>query len=216
MNLTQLRASLALWRSRLLYRSARWKFWQAAHNKAGVAKWEKLRLEAIDRINLRKKQIEELLQPKTLTMYDSVDVSTVPANPQAVAGYVDGKYQTFNGLVKAFPHAHHLSIAVFASGDGDCLDVETGDASPSEAPAWVRRQKARGVKRPCLYANLSTMPAVKEALLNGRIGRHEVRLWVAHWTKQPHIPPGFDACQYDDAALGRNLDASLCVGSFFR
>ena len=41
------------------------------------------------------------------------------------------------------------------------------------------------------------------------------KLWVAQWSGKPHIPAGYDACQYDDNAFGRNLDASLCSPTFF-
>ncbi len=100
------------------------------------------------------------------TMYDTTDPGThLPVqHPQAVAGYVNGSWPSYNGLVKRYPGAKHLSIAVNTSADARCLDVETGDATPDQAPAWVRRQHARGVARPILYANTSTMPAVIAAL----------------------------------------------------
>ena len=166
----------------------------------------------------RRAEINKLKPPPVggpTRMYDSVDVSTVPLNAQAVAGYVGGSWPTYLPLVQAFPKAKHLSIAIAASEDADCLDIETGDATPDEAPGWVRRQWARGVKRPCLYANLSTMPAVEAALAG--IPRTRYRLWVAQYLipRRPHLPAGFDACQYDDQALGRNLDVSLLRSDFF-
>jgi hypothetical protein len=151
----------------------------------------------------------------TVTMYDSVTVSEIPANAEAVAGYTSGKWPTYNELVAKFPHAHHLSIAVNSGHDADCLDVETGDATPSEAPAWVRRQHARGKKLPVLYANLSTMPSVIAALTANGIHRSEYLLWVAHYDNIANIPSGFDAKQYWDKALGKNLDVSLCSDAFF-
>ena len=150
-----------------------------------------------------------------LTMYDSVSVGQIPADAQAVAGYVGGNWPTYSSLERLHPDAHKLSIAVNAGEDADCLDVETGDATPADAPAWVRRQLARGVWRPCLYANASTMPAVVHALAQGGIARREIRLWVASYTGYPHIPNGYDACQWTNTALGRNLDASLCSDTFF-
>src|ERR1035437_10894647 len=99
-----------------------------------------------------------------IQMFDSVDVGTVPNNPQAVAGYVGGSWPTYNALVAKFPHAHHLSIAVNASEDAECLDVESGDATAAEAPAWVRRQQKRGVWKPVLYTSLSNVGALLAAL----------------------------------------------------
>jgi hypothetical protein len=58
--------------------------------------------------------------------------SAIPKTAEAVAGYVGGHWPTYNQLVKDFPHAHKLSIAVFASEDADCLDIEKGDATPDQ------------------------------------------------------------------------------------
>lgn len=148
-----------------------------------------------------------------ITMYDTIAPSEIPASPQAVAGYVSGSWPDFNRIVAMFPHAQHLSIAPTADHDADCLDVERGDATPGQAPAWVVRQHSRGVHRPCIYADRSTMPAVEQAL--SAIPRGSYRLWVADWTYSPHLPAGFDACQWTDRALGRNLDQSVCADSFF-
>lgn len=151
----------------------------------------------------------------SLVMYDSVDVGQIPVDAQAAAGYVGGHWPTYAELCRRLPHAHVLSIAVTAEEDADCLDVETGDATPQQAPAWVRRQLHRGVWRPALYANLSTMPAVVHELAQAGLNRDQVRLWVAHYTGEPHIPTGYDACQWTDRALGRNLDESLLADAFF-
>lgn len=148
-------------------------------------------------------------------MYDTVTVDTVPSNPQAVAGYVGGFWPTYSTLVAKFPNAHHLSIAVNAGEDAECLDIENGDAVPSDAPAWVRRQQKRGVYRPVLYCDLSTEPAVTATLTAAGIQRSEYRLWIAHYTYVDHIEAGADATQWTDRALGRNLDQSTCVNSFF-
>lgn len=161
----------------------------------------------------------------TLTMFDSVDVSQIPASAQAVAGYVNGRFVTYPHLLAAFPHAHVLSIAVNAAADADCLDIETGDATPGQAAAWYARQKTRGVARPCLYASAFVMdteviPAIKAA----GISPGSVRLWSAHYTGTAHIcgPSSCrelgitaDATQFTDRALGRNLDESLLAAGFF-
>ena len=39
-----------------------------------------------------------------ITMYDAVDISQIPSNPAAVAGYVDGAFQTAHVLAARFPH----------------------------------------------------------------------------------------------------------------
>ena len=163
-------------------------------------------------------------KPKTITMYDSVTVSQIPANAEAVAGYVGGMWPTFPSLKLEFPHAHKLSIAVNALEDAECLDVERGDASPDQAASWVHRQIKRGVKRPVVYTSVSEAPLLLRALARGGISRDQIRLWTAHYTFVPHFCTskcwsGFsgtaDATQYSDHALGRTLDASICSPSFF-
>jgi hypothetical protein len=72
----------------------------------------------------------------TLTMYDSTNVGTLPPGAGAYAGYVQGAFQTFAALQQLFAAsgAHLLSIAVFASGDADCLDIETGTRRSPRRP----------------------------------------------------------------------------------
>lgn len=164
----------------------------------------------------------------TLRMFDSVNVAMIPHNAEAVAGYVDGHWQTFPKLQAKFPRAHKLSIAVFAKDDADCLDVESGDATNAEAPAWVKRQWARGVKRPVLYTSVSNWGPLAQELHRAGIkhrpwGRSYKR-WSAHYTWTAHRcdrrcgMPGLrraGATQWTDKALGRNLDESQVGRSFF-
>lgn len=169
-------------------------------------------------------------KPQPITMYDSIDVAQIPRDAVAAAGYVNGRWPTFSRLG---PHKHRLSIAVSASANAECLDVEKGDATISQAPAWVKRQLKRGVKRPVVYTSVSRAPALLRALSDAgiRVKRAkirrwlgpQIRLWTAHYTFHPHICSkecGFgditaDATQYHDHALGKNLDASLVSPTFF-
>lgn len=159
-----------------------------------------------------------------LTMYDSVDPAEIPANAQAVAGYVNGRWPTFPDLARKFPDAHRLSIAVTAEAGADCLDIEAGDASPAQAPSWVRRQKSRGIRKPVVYCSLSDAHTVVGVLSASGIKRGDYRLWTAHYTYRPHLcspscglhmTTRADATQFTNRALGRNLDASLVSDAFF-
>lgn len=154
-----------------------------------------------------------------ITMLDTVDPGVIgrlaSTSPTAVAGYDDGLYNDIAQLEREYPAHHHLSICVFAWDNGDCLDIENGDATPAEAPGWVRRQHARGESRPCLYANESTMPAVKFHLDQAGIPRQSVRLWVAHYDGIAEVPAGYDAKQYSDHWHNRNVDVSVCLDDFF-
>ena len=162
----------------------------------------------------------------TLTMYDSTNVATLPPGADAYAGYVQGAFQTFPALQRLFgaSGAHLLSIAVFASGNADCLDIEPGDATIAQAPAWVKRQLARGAHRPCLYTSVSNMDALVTALSGAGIPRAGIRLWSAHYEQGKHIcGPGTcgltshacDGTQWTDTALGRSLDESILLNNFF-
>ncbi len=157
-------------------------------------------------------------------MYDSVSVGEIPTDAGAVALYIDGRYANWRAGVDHAKHANHLSIAVFPEHDAAALDVETGDATPSQAPAWVRRQLHRDPRsRPVIYASRDTMPQILAELERDGLRRSQVRLWSAHYTMGPHIcsprgcGAGFtaDATQWTDRAQGRNLDESLLADGFF-
>jgi hypothetical protein len=158
-----------------------------------------------------------------LIMDDSVDVSQIPGGAVAVAGYVGGRWPTFRTLLLRFRHAAHISIAVNSSENADILDIEAGDATPAEAPAWVSRQRARGQHLPGVYHSLSGLQDLLDLLARAGIPRQSLRVWSAHYTGSPHLcgpACGFglrtvvDATQYTDHALHRNLDASLVTQRF--
>lgn len=151
-----------------------------------------------------------------VTMYDAVEVKAIPNNPEAVAGYVDG-FVTYPIVVARFPHAKHISIAKTANFNADILDIENGDAVPTDAPGWIRRQHARGKKVPGVYMSESIMWEVIGICERNGIQRHEFKVWSANWTGTPHIDPGANATQYrgEVGRLPNVYDVSLCEASFF-
>lgn len=160
----------------------------------------------------------------TLIMYDSVDISTFPSDGKFFAGYVDGDFADYTVIKSRFPQADILSIAVFAEDNAECLDIETGDAAPEEAAAWVTRQISLGVERPCLYADASEMIQVINAMNAAGVPRSVLRLWSAHYTGEAHIcgpsscgalPESADGTQWTDNANGLDLDESLLLDDFF-
>lgn len=146
--------------------------------------------------------------PARFQMFDSTNASNIPPGSVAVAGYADGAFANIGDMIRDFPRAKHLSIAVNSAVDASCLDIETGDAVPADAPGWVRRQHARGLKRPVVYANTSTIAEVVDALTNDGIKRSEYLVWTAHYTGVPHVEPGSDATQFMD--FQERYDVSLC------
>ena len=157
-----------------------------------------------------------------ITMYDSITVSQIPANAEAVAGYTSGHWPTYNELVQKFPHAHVLSIAVGASHAARCLDVEPGDASNGQAPGWYMAHADRNQGKPVLYTSASNVNALVSTMTSARIFRNQYYIWSAHYTFHEHICspgacgyPAADATQWTDKALGKNLDQSCCQDYFF-
>lgn len=147
-------------------------------------------------------------------MFDTITLSTVPAKPFALAGYTAGHWPTFLPLRSAFPAAHTISIAISWGYRADCLDVEPGDATPAQAGAWARADIAAGFPRPCLYSDLSEMPAVKASLVAAGLTRDRYLLWLAWYRFRPGLVAGYDAVQWTDHAFGRNLDESTVAINF--
>lgn len=130
----------------------------------------------------------------TRIMYDSVNYVGIPANASMVAGYVDGLYANIHLMRSHFPKAIVVGIAVFAhTDDGQVLDVERGDASPSEAPGWVQMRRRAGCD-PTVYCSLSLWPQVRDAFYAAHIA--EPHYWVADWDGNTTIPTGAVAKQY--------------------
>lgn len=158
----------------------------------------------------------------TLTMFDAVDVANLPPGADAYGGYVDGSWPTYILVLAKFASKRALSIATSADHDADCLDVENGDALPSQAPRWVRRQIARGVIRPVIYISLAGVRNLLQILAAYGILRSDIRLWVAHYTYTEHIcsvscglgmPTTADGTQWTNRANG--CDQSLLDDTFF-
>lgn len=162
--------------------------------------------------------------PTPTVMYDDVDLSLIPKDAQAVAGYVGGNWPTFAKLKMWFPGARQrISVAVNASEDADILDIENGDATNDQAVAWFRRQHTPA-NRPGFYTSVSNVAALTNILGRAGIQRSAYRLWTAHYTDKPHLcssscyagmPTTADATQYTSHALGRSLDASVVTPAFF-
>jgi len=159
-------------------------------------------------------------------MYDSTDVGNLPAGADAYAGYVDGHFRNFAAIERRFlgSGAQFLSIAVFASDNADCLDIEALDATNAQAPGWVKRRLKGGASRPCLYTSVSNVDALVTTLDQAGISRAEVRLWSAHYEQGKHIcgpttcrltRHACDGTQWTNVALGRSLDESVLHNDFF-
>lgn len=159
-----------------------------------------------------------------ITMFDSIDIAALPAGAPAYAGYVNGAWPTFSTLLRVFPGAHLLDIAVTADADATCLDVEKGDATNADVYGWFTRQQARKAWRPVLYTSASNVDSLAATMTANGFPRTSYRLWSAHYGAGEHIcgPAACkltryacDGTQWTDNALGRNLDQSVLASDFF-
>lgn len=162
----------------------------------------------------------------TIRMADSAESNALAGlDVQALAGYVDGgigDQPNSARIAAAHPQLHHLPIALSADHDAECLDVEAGAAVASQVPAWVKRQRTRGISRPVIYASVSRM---KDEILP-LVDRPATRLWTAHYGLGEHIcgphtcgqlPVDADGTQWTDAyhGLAGVVDMSTLNDDFF-
>jgi hypothetical protein len=154
----------------------------------------------------------------TRLMGDGIEPAQVPGGFAIYAGYVGGRWPSFEPLAARYPAALHVSIAVNAAEDARVLDVETGDATPAEAPGWAARQRAAGNPYPVIYCNTSTWPAVQVAFAEQ--GVPAPLYWVAAYLSQapnlaalPAIPAGAIALQcYDYGGYDLSVVADYWPG----
>ena len=129
------------------------------------------------------------------TMYDAIYPANIPTDAQMVAGYIDGRWAWTAAEWALFPNAVKVRIAVFPStNDGHCLDIEPGDATPAQGPAWVVMRRNAGVD-PSVYCNTATWPAVRAAFAAAQVA--EPHYWIAAYPGNgPNLYPGSVAHQY--------------------
>ena len=142
-----------------------------------------------------------------VTIYDSVTVSALPADPDAIyLGYVDGAWPTFAAVKARFPNNLVLSVTTTGFTKADICDVESGDATPRIAAAGVRE----GLYDTIYSADAGMMPLVTAlAGLNWH-------WFCADWTGEEHLVPGSVATQWAAPGYGSpgNYDISVTNGSW--
>ena len=145
-------------------------------------------------------------------MYDSTSAQDIPVQAEMVAGYIDGVYRWDPFDWRRFPTAVRVYIATSAqSNQGFVLDVEQGDASPPQCPAWIRMRQAAGLVKPTIYCARTAVTAVQESCSGLTYS-----LWVADWTGLPHPVDGAAAVQYADSSMtGHHYDLSAVYDPFW-
>ena len=137
----------------------------------------------------------------TRTMYDSITPGNIPNSATMVAGYADGRYANLGAMRARFPHATIVSIAVRWTTRAQVLDVEAGDATPTQAVQWCTQTMADTPNHLLtVYCNTSEWPHVRAAFQNA--GVTEPNYWVAQYDNNPAIPAGAIAKQYQGDTHG--------------
>lgn len=146
------------------------------------------------------------------TMFDSTTPDQIPADAEMVAGYINGTYAWDADAWARFPNAAQVHITVIAVNTAGVLDVETGDATPVQAPGWIKARRASGQPRPTVYVNRANHDAVVEACADAGLAPG-VHYWIWLATLDgtlPHPLPGVVAVQDKSAQiLGFNADSSI-------
>jgi hypothetical protein len=167
-------------------------------------------------------------------MADSVSASALPAGLPAYAGYVDGRWPSFDAIrARFYPHAHCISITTGLHA-ARFADIEPGDDSIAEAVYWLRdrvpsqyggladdpsaaAQPEPPSGGPGLYFRANDLATVLSELhrVMPHLDRRAICLWGAHWTNQlpDTLPAGFDALQVI-GGVDLPYDVSVCGPRF--
>ena len=171
-----------------------------------------------------------------LRMADSVDAADLPPGMDAYAGYVDGRWPSYNAIRRRFPPPIHVVSITVKGGVARIADVEAGDLTIDEGLAWLDRAVAETTRQlaarlankstdtaplypPGLYFPASSLAEIVTACKRhfGPSRRSSYVLWAAHWTEHAptELPPGVDAVQWDNVEPA-NYDQTLYGPGFFR
>jgi hypothetical protein len=155
-------------------------------------------------------------------MFDDTSVDLIPSNARAVAGYVNGIFQTIGAVRLRFKGRRIVTIAVNSLGRAQFLDIERGNATIADAARWWKLNKDHGARG--FYIAESEAAALVAALEAAGIHRDEYILWTAHYMGKRHIcgpktcgcSVAADGTQWTDRANHKSLDESWLHPSFWR
>lgn len=122
-----------------------------------------------------------------MRMFDDIQPNLAPAGADAYAGYVDGRWPDYDGMLATHPGAKYLAIDAVGTQHADCLDVEKGDSTPDHAPGWVKDWQRLNTPLPVIYMDASSMTDVVTAMTLAGYPRSSYLLWSAHYTDYSHI-----------------------------
>ncbi len=110
-------------------------------------------------------------------MADSTSLASLPPGFDLYGGYDDGAWPDADAIAAQFGPKPVVRITVFPQdNEGDCLDVESGDATPADAPGWVQRRRAAGTD-PSVYCSEAIWQNVKDTFAHAKVP--EPHWWIA-------------------------------------
>jgi len=151
----------------------------------------------------------------TITMYDAIpeEFANIPADPPAVASYVDG-FGGYSQLAARFPHAQHVPITIHGN-HARVADTEAGAMSIGQLPGWYHNQADHSQGKPWVYGSASNIAAMIAEMTHAGISRSSYFVWSAHTGRGRHIcSPGVcgfpqaDGTQWSFTVNGRSCDVS--------
>jgi hypothetical protein len=132
------------------------------------------------------------------TMYDSVEPSQCPPGAQMYAGYINGAYTSYNGLVALYGKDKVLSITVYPDAVADIYDCEPGNGSPDDCPGWYAIAKAGGIAIPIIYNPAGWTDQVFSKMQGIATPGSGWLCWSAHYGEGQHICD-YSVCGYPPA-----------------
>jgi hypothetical protein len=149
-----------------------------------------------------------------VTVYDSTMPSAIPASAKYVAAYRNGGYAE---SASEFP-GKRIVWWVDTQGtdphDTNALDVEPGDASPSQIPRWVD-QELQDHSQAWLYEGRSSLAEVRaEVQTLPQREQERIRYWDADYSARAHVSPGAEATQWFGGGINgpQQYDVSEIAG----
>lgn len=127
---------------------------------------------------------EAVKSAPTLLGQDAIDVNLLSPGLAVYAGYCYGLINNIAALRARFAaHAKIVSITPFVESSVPvmCLDIEPGNAGPSDAPGFMRIVNHDGAAKPIFYMSAGDCQLVIDALSAAGYARDEYFLWSAHW-----------------------------------
>jgi hypothetical protein len=136
----------------------------------------------------------------TLQGYDSVSASGMPDDGAFYCFYSAGAFANGTAVKADHPSKLYLGITPTLSNvaGADCLDIENGDATPADAPSFVKSAQPPNLNLPALYASESNIAAINSACSAAGISRDKYYLFQADWNDADSLPAGVDIAQYEN------------------